>query len=406
MYDPSIAPNHVVRTGLEVLLERRLYAKERIGLITNHTGVDRHLEQNIDLLLRAGYRLEAVFSPEHGLYGDHPDGMPVDEGIDLPAKEYGKGSGGAGQSKKRIPVFSLYGKNLAPTAEKMRDLTALIFDIQDIGSRYYTYTSTLVLSMEAASREGKRFIVLDRPNPIGGNHVEGNLPHAEWKSFVCGADVPIRHGLTLGEIAIIEAARKNLPQPEVVPMEGWTRSMFFHDTNLPWVPTSPNAPTLDMAILYPGTCLIEGTNLSEGRGTSTPFQTIGAPWVDSFRLARELRCLNLPGVAIRPAYFQPWDSKWSGQVCGGVQFHVLNPGEVRPVELGVRFLVALSKAFPGDFSLREPEPGGRYALNCLTGSVQLSQALKNQESPEKLLDSWQAESAAFQKAFRSYLLYK
>lgn len=391
MYDPSIAPNHVVRTGLEVLLERRLYAKEKIGLITNHTGVNRHLEQNIDLLLRAGYRLEAVFSPEHGLYGDHPDGMPVDTGIDLPVN---------------VPVFSLYGRNLAPTAEMMRDLTALIFDIQDIGSRYYTYTSTLVLSMEAASREGKRFVVLDRPNPIGGNQVEGNLPHAEWKSFVCGADVPIRHGLTPGEIAVIEAARKNLPSPEVVPMEGWTRSMFFQDTNLPWVPTSPNAPTLDMAILYPGTCLIEGTNLSEGRGTSTPFQTVGAPWVDSFRLARELRSLDLPGVAIRPAHFQPWASKWSGQVCGGVQLHVLNPREVRPVELGVRFLFALNKAFPGDFSLREPEPGGRYALNHLTGSAQLSQALRNQESPEKLLESWQAESAAFQEAFRSCLLYK
>jgi uncharacterized protein YbbC (DUF1343 family) len=379
-----------VRTGLELLLDQGLYRAEAIGLITNHTGVGPDLRRNVELLLQRGYKVGALFSPEHGIYGSRPDGEPVQ---------------GEKDPSTGIPVYSLYGEDRAPSGEMLRGLDVLIFDIQDIGARYYTYPTTMLLSMEAAAQSGAAFAVLDRPNPLGGVSVAGNVASPDRLSFVCGAPVAIRHGLTLGELALMVAAEKSLPRPEVLRAEGWRRSMYFQDTGLPWVPPSPNAPTMDMAVLYPGTCLIEGTNLSEGRGTSLPFQVTGAPWVNEDRLVSRLRDKGLPGVMVRATRFQPSAGKWAGETCGGVQFHVRDQREVRPVELGVKLLFALRDLHPDRFALREPREAGEYALDLLAAGPELRQALAGEDSPKRLLAKWEDEARSFETRRSEYLLY-
>ncbi len=379
-----------VKTGLTVLLERGLHLGQSAGLITNHTGLGPDLSRNLDLLLQRGYRVRALFAPEHGIYGDHKEGETV-QGERDPATG--------------IPVYSLYGSQTAPSPDVLSDLDVLIFDIQDIGARYYTYPATMIRSMEAAAAQGVRFAVLDRPNPIGGADVEGNVATPQNLSFVCPALVAVRHGLTMGEMALLAAAWKGIPAPEVVKMEGWCRSMYFQETGLPWVPTSPNAPTLDMAVVYPGTCLIEGTNLSEGRGTSLPFEVAGAPWVDGDSLASRLRELKMPGVLWRPTRFRPASGKWAGESCGGVQVHVRDPRAVRPVELGVRLLFALRDTHPDRFAMREPPAEGGYHLDRLAAGSELREALSGEDSPERLLAAWREQSEDFRARRRQFLLY-
>lgn len=373
--------------GLEVMLSNSLHKGERLGLITNHSGLDRHLDQNLDLLRENDYWIGCLFAPEHGLYGDHPDGLAV------PSLEH-----------DALQVYSLYGERTAPSTDSLEGLERLVFDIQDIGCRYYTYMSTMVMSMEAAAKASVPFTVLDRPNPLGGISVEGNLPAPGHLSFVCGANVAIRHGMTLGEIARMVAAEKGLPEPEVVPMEGWRRSMYFEETGRPWVPTSPAAPSVEMALLYPGTCLIEGTSVSEGRGTATPFTIVGAPWIDGRRLASALRALELPGVLIRPTFFTPSSQKHAGQQCQGVQFHVTDRHTLKPVELGVKLLFVLRDTFP-EFAVRERPPGSHYSLDWLAGGPALREALVSGVSPDSLLSTWQKEAKEFENRRRRYLLY-
>lgn len=379
-----------VTTGLEILLHEGLHRRETVGLITNHTGLGRDLRRNIDLLLERGFRVEALFSPEHGIYGDHREGQSVQ---------------GERDPRTGIPVFSLYGDDRAPSEAMLKGLDVLVFDIQDIGARYYTYPTTMVLAMEAAARTGVRFVILDRPNPIGGIAVEGNVASPQDLSFVCGAPVAIRHGLTLGELAALVATEKALPLPEVIRAEGWERGMYFQDTRLPWVPPSPNAPTMDMAVLYPGTCLLEGTNLSEGRGTAVPFEIAGAPWVDCDRLVQRLREERLPGVLLRPIHFRPSASKWAGQECRGVQFHVQDFRAVRPVELGVRLLFALRDLHPGDFAFREPPPDGPHFLDLLAAGPDLRRALVQDGAPVALLEDWARQAREFEERRRPHLLY-
>lgn len=377
-------------TGFDVLVRKGLYRDDRIGLITNHTGLDRNLRQNFEALLERGYCVTALFSPEHGIRGEVAEGAPVK---------------GETEPRTGIPVYSLYGASRAPSPEMLKDVDVLLFDIQDIGSRYYTYPSTMLASMKAAADAGIPFVVLDRPNPIGGTEVEGNVPSAEDLSFVCFAPIPVRHGLTMGEIARMEAQRLGLPPPDVVRMEGWERSMYYDDAGLgPWVPQSPAASTQDMAMLYPGTCLLEGTNLSEGRGTSSPFQIVGAPYVDPHALADELRKAGLPGVLIRPTYFTPWYWKYVGRVCGGVQFHVVDKRACRPVELGVRLVFAARDLF-SEFSLRNHEEGPRDYLDLLAGGPELRETLMSGKSPDGLLSKWRKEASDFERRREAYLLY-
>jgi len=379
-----------VKPGLEVMIANRSYIDKKVGLITNHTGIGPELDQNIDLMLKQGYKITALFSPEHGLFGDYPDGEYVESSV-YP------GTG--------IPIYSLFGETQKPTGDMLRDVEVLIFDIQDIGARYYTYMSTMLLSMEAASENNIEFVVLDRPNPIGGQAVEGNVTKPSWISPVAYANIAIRHGMTPGEIALFVASEKGLAEPSVVPLKNWSRDMYFPDTGLPWVPTSPSAPSVEMAIVYPGTCLLEGTNVSEGRGTSVPFQALGAPWINGPELSKTLNDMELPGISTRPVYFRPTFSKWTDQVCRGIQVHILEPEMVRPVELGIRLLFALRDLYPDHFELTPPGPDRTRFLDLLCGGDQLSTALADDESPEPLLSVWAQEAEDFKNKRQDYLMY-
>ncbi len=383
----------MTRTGLDVLLEDGVPELEglRVGLITNHTGIDRRLRSGIDLLHASDrLRLAALFGPEHGVRGDAQAGVKV---------------GAATDSRTGLPVHSLYGETRRPTPEMLRGLDALIFDIQDVGVRYATYISTLAYAQEAAAQADLRFVVLDRPNPITGVRVEGNLLDPAFASFVGVHPLPVRHGMTTGELARLFAAERGYPEPLVVPLRGWRRDQWFDQTGLPWVLPSPNLPTLDTLTLYAGTCLIEGTNLSEGRGTTRPFELIGAPWIDPFRLAEELERRELPGVAFRPAYFTPTFSKHAGEVCGGVQVHIRDRESLRAAELGVHLLHAVRQHDSAAFGWRQGADG-RYFIDLLAGGDRLRTLLDQGASVAEIIDPWIGESRAFAARRQPHLLYR
>lgn len=379
-------------TGLDVFLQDGVpeIAGRRVGLISNQTGVDRAFRGTIDLL-HAGDRLElvALFGPEHGVRGDAQAGNSVGESID---------------QRTGLPTYSLYGDNRSPTSGMLNGLDALVFDIQDAGVRFYTYLSTMIHAQEAAASAGLVFVVLDRPNPITGNRIEGNLLDPDFQSFVGRHPIPIRHGMTFGELARMSAAECGWPEPVVGAMRGWQREMWFDETGLPWVAPSPNLPTLDSATLYPGTCLVEGTNLSEGRGTTRPFELIGAPWVDPFALAADLERRNLPGVAFRPTYFTPMFSKHANTSCGGVQIHIVDRDKTRPVVMGMYLLESLRKLHPDEFEWRQNVPG-KYFIDLLLGSDQPRLRLDAGETVAKVVVDWEDDARAFDERRQLFLLY-
>jgi uncharacterized protein YbbC (DUF1343 family) len=379
-------------TGLDVFLQDGVpeIAGRRVGLISNQTGVDRAFRGTIDLL-HAGDRLElvALFGPEHGVRGDAQAGNSVGESID---------------QRTGLPTYSLYGDNSSPTSGMLNGLDALVFDIQDAGVRFYTYLSTMIHAQEAAASAGLVFVVLDRPNPITGNRIEGNLPDPDFQSFVGRHPIPIRHGMTFGELARMSAAECGWPEPVVGAMRGWQREMWFDETGLPWAAPSPNLPTLDSATLYPGTCLVEGTNLSEGRGTTRPFELIGAPWVDPFALAADLERRNLPGVAFRPTYFTPMFSKHANTSCGGVQIHIVDRDGTQPVVMGMYLLESLRKLHPDEFEWRQNVPG-KYFIDLLLGSDQPRLRLDAGETVAKVVVDWEDDARAFDERRQPYLLY-
>ncbi len=379
-------------TGLDVFLQDGVpeIAGRRVGLISNQTGVDRAFRGTIDLL-HAGDRLElvALFGPEHGVRGDAQAGNSVGESID---------------QRTGLPTYSLYGDNRSPTSGMLNGLDALVFDIQDAGVRFYTYLSTMIHAQEAAASAGLVFVVLDRPNPITGNRIEGNLPDPDFQSFVGRHPIPIRHGMTFGELARMSAAECGWPEPVVGAMRGWQREMWFDETGLPWAAPSPNLPTLDSATLYPGTCLVEGTNLSEGRGTTRPFELIGAPWVDPFALAADLERRNLPGVAFRPTYFTPMFSKHANTSCGGVQIHIVDRDGTQPVVMGMYLLESLRKLHPDEFEWRQNVPG-KYFIDLLLGSDQPRLRLDAGETVAKVVVDWEDDARAFDERRQPYLLY-
>lgn len=382
-----------VKTGLAVFLERGLpeVAGMSVGLVTNYTGVDRSLHSTVERLHADTHvRLQVLFGPEHGILGNAQDGAEVAASID---------------QHTGLPVYSLYGETLRPTPEMLRGLDALIYDIQDVGARYYTYLTTLAYTQEAAARAGLPFVVFDRPNPITGRHTEGNLLDPRFASFVGVDAIPIRHGLTLGELARYFAQEHGWPPPLVVPLEGWRRSLWFDQTALPWVQPSPNLPTLDSATLYPGTCLLEGTNLSEGRGTTRPFEILGAPWLDPFQFAEEMTRRSLSGLLFRPLYFTPMFGKHTQEQCGGVQIHIVERDLVRPVELGVHLLHAARQLNPSAFSWRQSSTG-TYTIDRLFGSDQLRLPLDSGATVEEITRSWSEQLAAFRARCQSGLLYE
>ncbi len=376
-----------VKTGLDVLVSEgfaRLSGK-KIGLLTNHTGIDRLRRRNIDLLAAApDVSLESIFTPEHGLGGelDQPD---ISDGVD---------------QRSGVAVHSLYRSNRKrPTTEQLRGLDALVFDIQDIGARFYTYITTMGYALEAAAEAGIEFYVLDRPNPINGTDVEGPLRDDDLESFVAYHNIPVRHGMTVGELAgMFDAERKIGAKLEVVPMQGWERSLWFDETGLPWVNPSPNIRTLDQAILYPGIAMLEQLpNYSVGRGTDTPFQFVGADWIDGVALADAIRQASLPGIRVYARQQKPTASVFGGTAIDGVQFSITDRNVLQPTRLGLVIASALAetRANKVDF-----EP----AKN-LVGNLETVEALNNGQDTAAIWSRIDQSIRDFRTRRRAFLLY-
>lgn len=389
--------SHRVVTGLERLLaeEPDCIEGRRLGLIANATSVGAVLGYGPQLLKKLKRaKLSVLFAPEHGLYGQTQDQIELSDGVD---------------SLTGLPVRSLYGETRIPTPEMLADVDALVFDIQDIGTRYYTFIWTMAHAMEACARDSKEMIVCDRPNPIGGVAVEGNLIRSAFRSFVGLYPIPNRHGMTVGELARLFNQEFRIGcRLTVIEMQGWRREQWFDETGLPWVLPSPNMPTLATAIVYSGACLIEGTNVSEGRGTTRPFEIIGARWVDPVRLVSELEKDDLPGVRFRPLYFQPTFHKFAGETCGGIQQHVVDRESYRPLRTGIALLQALRRLWPKEFVWRPPPYEyelSRPAIDILAGSERLREQIESDRPLAEIQASWQTELGEFLKLRERYLAY-
>ena len=372
-----------------------------VGLLTNHTGVDENLKHTIELL--AEFNLTALFSPEHGLWGAAQDGVKI---TDTQYRQNQVETEEQPKKSKNVQVYSLYGTTPLNWTEILRNIDVIIYDIQDVGVRYYTYLGTLFETMkalESAMESGKcvECVVADRPNPIGGNHIEGPMLEPTYTSLVGPYALPVRYGLTIGEVAKLYHAEQGFTYPlKIAQMTGWHREMWYNETGLPWVPPSPNMPTLDTATLYPGTCLFEGTKLSEGRGTTKPFEHIGAPWIDNQRWLTRLNEKQFPGILFRPIVFTPQFSKYEGEVCNGVAIHITDQKQVNPIELTVWMLSTLSDEFPNDFKLWEAH------FDRLAGSSALREALLAKTPVEKIIDEWSAGIEEFRERRKPYLLYE
>lgn len=398
---PPVVAGEGVRTGAQVLVDegfQRLRGK-RVGLIVNHTARvgDGHL---IDRLHAAPeVTLAAIFGPEHGYRGEADAGAEIRDGRD---------------ARTGVPVYSLYGQTRKPTPAMLEGVDVLVFDIQDVGARFYTYISTMGLAMQAAAEARLPFMVLDRPNPLGGTQVSGYVLDPAFTSFIGQYPIPVQHGLTVGELARMIQGERLLPgleqlRLEVVPMQGWTRTQHWPDVGLPWVPTSPNIPDFETALVYPGACFFEGTQASEGRGTRMPFRQLGAPWADGNALADQLNGYALPGVRFEAVRFTPQsiagmsaDPKLKGTDLGGIRYVVTDPAAFRPVETGVYVLHA--------FYQQAPAPARRgffqtRTLNLLAGTDRLEAHLTAGATPQAIIASWQEEVAAFTRQREPYLLY-
>ncbi len=379
----------MIKPGLTVLLENELeiIKGKSIGLITNSTGVNEYLIDNISLFLNhPDIKLRTIFSPEHGLWGAIQDAIPINS---------------LKFTQTDIMIYSLYGDTKKPTKEMLNGLDAIIFDIQDVGTRFYTYISTMAMAMEACKENNIEFIVLDRPNPISGLMLEGNVLEYEFRSFVGYYPILLRHGMTVGELAQFFNNHFNIGvQLNVIKMEGWKREMWFDDTGLFWVMPSPNMPTLDTATVYPGSCLFEGTNISEGRGTTRPFEIIGAPWINPYALAGELKKLGLEGVIFRPLFFVPTFSKYKDQQCGGVQIHVTDRSCFAPVKTALNIIYTILQMYHDKFKWI---CNNRHFFDQLIGTDKVRESLIKGISVDDIICSWKNEFSDFFKIRSKYL---
>lgn len=411
--------NSKVKLGNEVFLEKHadLVKGKQVGLITNPTGVDGKLNSMVELFFHhPDISLVALYGPEHGVRGNAQPGEYVpfyfDEKYELPGFN--------------LPVFSLYGQTEIPDSgmlnridEYMRKfdtqdtgkipgksqvmgIDVMIFDMQDVGTRVYTYIATMAYCMQVCSEIGIEFIVLDRPNPINGLDMEGPLlEYPEFSSFVGLYPIPVRHGMTIGELARFfnENFFEKKVTLTVIPMEGWTREMWYDETKLPWIIPSPNMPTLDTATVYPGQVYLEGTNISEGRGTTKPFELFGAPWIDGYDLTKKLNALTLPGVIFREAWFTPTFSKHKGQLCGGSQVHVLNRQEYKPLTTSIHIIKSIMDTYPENFKFH-----AEY-FDKIMGNSFVRKALEEGEKVENILARFTVDVETFLKTREPYLLY-
>jgi len=387
-----------VEPGLHVLIDERrdLLEGRRLGLLVHQASVNSRLEHAVTLLgnlPRA--RLACLLAPEHGLWGAPQDHVPIHPEAD---------------PVTGLPVFSLYGARRTPTPAMLRGLDALVIDLQDVGSRYYTFVWTAALAMRACATAAVPVIVLDRPNPLGGELTEGNIADPAFASFVGLYPLAVRHGMTIGELARYLNAEHSIGcDLTVVPMRGWRRAMLWEATGLPWVPPSPNMPTPDTARVYPGGCLIEGTNLSEGRGTTRPFEWVGAPFLDAHAYADALTGLRLPGVHFRPARFRPTFHKWARQICGGVQLHVTDAARFKPFLTGLALIAAARSLAPCHFAWRRPPyeyERRRWPFDILCGTDRIRLALERRRPLAAVEADWRRPREAWVRGRRRYLLYR
>jgi len=380
-----------VKVGLDrVGSYLEVFQGKRVGIIANHTSYDGSGRYIVDIFSEMnGVTVTALFSPEHGLYGTEQAGEKINNQVD---------------PTYHLPVHSLYGKTRKPTREMLKDIDVLVFDIQDIGARFYTYIYTMSLAMEAAVENGKKFVVLDRPDAINGTTIEGNLLEPSQASFVGLYPIPIRYGMTIGELAkmfngqgwLAGGARADLV---VIPMEGWHRSMWYDQTALTFIKPSPNMPDLETAAVYPGLCLLEGTNVSEGRGTNRPFRQFGAPWIDSNRLAERLNKLNLPAMRFDPVRFTPASSKYQNQQCNGVSIVINDRDRLEPYYSGIQIANEICRMYPNNFQWKASH------FDRLCGTSKVRDAITRGASLSELRNQWQAELQAFRKIRDEYIIY-
>ena len=388
----------MVESGLDVLRKegaKRLRG-QRIGLLVHPASVDSKLRHATDLLSRSNnVRLKALFGPQHGLQGQTQDNMIEWRGF----KDY----------KTGLPVYSLYGKVRRPTAEMLSGIDTLVIDLQDVGARYYTFTWTMLLCLQACAATSKRVVILDRPNPIGGQRRQGPSIAAGYESFVGMAAIPMRHGLTMGELAVYFDQRFDIGADlEVVWMKGWKRKLWSDETGLPWVMPSPNMPTLETATLYPGFCLLEGTNLSEGRGTTRPFEICGAPFIEPEEFAEELTGEHLVGVTFRPMFFKPTFQKWAHRLCGGVQLHVTDRDAFDSIACAVAVMLTARKLYSARFAWKRPPYEYEtkiLPIDILAGSPALRIAIDKGAELKSILAGWKPGLRAFERDIASHLHY-
>lgn len=389
---------HMVRSGLEELIASPpdWMPNLGLGLLCNPASLNRDFIHARDLLHQSfPGRLQALFSPQHGFFAEKQDNMIESDHL--------------GDPVLGIPVFSLYGETREPTAGMLENIDVLLIDLQDAGTRVYTFIYTMSYCMEAAKKFGKKIVILDRPNPIGGLQTEGNCLASEYQSFVGRYPIPMRHGLTMGELALLFNAEFGIAcDLEVIPMKGWKRHMYFRDTGLPWIAPSPNLPTPESAMVYPGQVIWEGTNISEGRGTCQPFEIFGAPFLDTDAILKDMKG-KMPGALLRPLVFEPTSNKWAGQPCRGFQIHVTDPEQYRPCLLSLRLLQSIIRHHPSDFQWKQPPYEYEFEklpTDLILGSRKIRERIERMDSLDDIAEEWREEMEEFRTLSRKYHIYE
>ncbi|BCO08220.1 hypothetical protein GF1_05960 [Desulfolithobacter dissulfuricans] len=388
----------MIRIGIEELVSRppAFLRGRRLALLCNQASTDRNFIHSRELISQAfPGQLTCLFSPQHGFYSEKQDNMIESDHITDPLTG--------------LPVYSLYGDKRRPDAEMFESFEVLLVDLIDVGTRVYTFIWTVIYCLQTAVETGTAVVILDRPNPVGGHLVEGNLLLAQWSSFVGLHPIPMRHGLTLGELALLLNREMGIgAELEVVPMQGWQRTMFFPDTGFPWVYPSPNMPSPQTALVYPGQVIWEGSNISEGRGTTLPFELFGAPFFDQDAIVSQLDRRHLAGCVLRPVVFEPTSGKWAGTPCRGFQIHVTDPHAFRSYRLSLALLGVLLRLYPDEFSYKEPPyeyEFERMPMDLILGDQQVRLALESGADVLELEQAWQPDLDRFESLRRAVFLY-
>jgi len=390
--------NTPIQTGLENFIKNppEWITKKRLGLLSNSASVDKNLSSSRALIEKHfPGKLTALFSPQHGFFAEKQDNMIESQNVV--------------DSLLKIPVFSLYGKTRIPAKEMFDLIDVIIIDLQDAGTRVYTFIYTMSFCLEAAKKFGKKVLILDRPNPINGLMVEGNCLSPEYSSFVGRYPIPMRHGLTIGELALMFNNHFKIScDLTVIPMKGWRRSMYFQDTGLPWIPPSPNLPTPVSAMVYPGQVLWEGTNISEGRGTTQPFELFGAPFINTEKILSESDLNRLPGMVLRQTVFEPTSNKWQGKQCKGFQIHITEPDKYRPYITTLKLLRAVIFYNKNQFDWKPPPyeyEFEKFPIDLIIGDKKIRKQIENFDNIDEMAASWEDDINKFIKVSRQFYLY-